>query len=167
MPATDLRERLQSSRRALLDAMQGLTEQDFATELAGEQGATVAVYLAALAPAEREAVRRAREAVGAAPRPLPATGRRERVLPPQVIHDLAGARHETLLFLDAPGLDTPGLDVPDGAALAADAGGESVRALLEAVADREQAAAALLEQLAPPGRTPPAAPLGNSGAAGA
>ena len=163
MPATDLRERLQSSRRALLDAMKGLTEQDFAAEIAGAQGATVADYLAALAPAERDAVRRAREAVGAPPRPLPPRGRRERVLPPQVIHDLAGARHETMLFLDA-------LDAPDGSSPATEPGGDGddgARALLDAVADREQAAAARLAELTPPGRTPPADSSGNPGAADA
>ncbi len=108
-----------------------MTEQAFAAEL---EGVTVVAYLATLAPAEREAVRRAREAIDAPERPVPSAGERERVLPPQVIHDLAGARHETLLLLDL--LDEDGLN--------ADAGGESVRALLEAVSERETAAAALI-----------------------
>lgn len=116
-------------RRALLEALRELTEQDFA---AAFEGTTVVVRLAALATAERQAVRRAREAVGAEPRPVPPTGERERVLPPQVIHDLAGARHETLLFLGAI----------DDRALQAEAGGDRVARLLEALAEREAAAAA-------------------------
>ena len=108
-----------------------MTEQAFAAEL---EGVTVVAYLATLAPAERETVRRARQAIDAPERPVPSAGARERVLPPQVIHDLAGARHETLLLLDL--LDEDGLD--------ADAGGESVRALLKAVSERETAAAALI-----------------------
>ncbi len=108
-----------------------MTEQAFAAEL---EGVTVVAYLAALAPAEREAVTRARQAAGLPARPMPSAGERERVLPPQVIHDLAGARHETLLLLDL--LDNDGLN--------ADAGGESVGALLEAVSERETTAAALI-----------------------
>ena len=145
MSPVALRQRLEASRRALLEAVQGLTEQAFMSELGGgsepegaaePEGTTVAAYLAALAPAEREAVRRAREAVGAAPRPLPAASARERVLPPQLIHDLAGARYETLLFLDTL----------DEAKLRADAGGESVRELLEAAAEREHTAARRLAE---------------------
>ena len=108
-----------------------MTEEAFAAEL---EDVTVVAYLATLAPAEREAVRLARQAIDAPQRPVPSAGERERVLPPQVIHDLAGARHETLLLLDL--LDEDGLN--------ADAGGESVRALLEAVSKREAAAAALI-----------------------
>ena len=116
-----------------MEALRAMTEQAFAAEL---EGATVVDHLATLAPAEREAVRRAREAIGAPERPVPLAGERERVLPPQVIHDLAGARHETLLLLHL--LDEDGLN--------ADAGGERVRALLEAVSERETAAAALIAE---------------------
>ncbi len=145
-----LRRRLEASRRALLEAVRGLTEQAFMSELppsvsepSTEQGATTVVaYLAALAPAEREAVRLAREAVGAEQRPLPPATAREQVLPPQLIHDLAGARHETLLFLDT--LDA--LDTLDEPRPRAQSGELSVQELLEAVADRESAAARRLAE---------------------
>ena len=42
MPLTALRRQLQDSRRALLEALQGLTEQDFEAPL---EGATVSAYL--------------------------------------------------------------------------------------------------------------------------
>jgi hypothetical protein len=95
-----VRERLEGSRATLLAAIEGLTERDFAAEL--EPGLTVVGALAALAPAEREAVREARLAVGAPERPLPTGGAAAtaRAIPPQVVHDLAGARYETILFLD-------------------------------------------------------------------
>jgi hypothetical protein len=131
MSVDDLRQRLERSRAALLQALEGLTDRDFAAEL--EPELTVVGALASLAPAERQAVRRAREAVGAPPRPLPSAGstQRARALPPQVVHDLAGARYETLLFLDSLREEQ----------LAVLADGERVEALLARVAEREVATA--------------------------
>lgn len=117
---------LEQSRAALLAALEGVTERDFTAEL--EPGTTMIAALAALAPAEREAVRDARVAIGAPERPLPAGGASVtgRATPPQVVHDLAGARYETLLFLDyLEGAQRP----PDGA----------IAAALEAIAAREAA----------------------------
>ena len=66
----------------------------------------------------------------------PVIGRclRERALaiPPQVVHDLAGARHETLLFVETQG---PALTRD----AAADAG--TVHSLLASIAGRERAVA--------------------------
>ena len=121
-----LRARLERSRGALLAALGRLTEPDFAAEV--EPGLSVTALLAGLAPAERAAIAKARRAAGVAPRPQPATSAaRDSALPPQVIHDLAGARHETVLFLDAPSSDPPAESVP--------------WASLEAIAEREEAAA--------------------------
>jgi hypothetical protein len=117
VPVDELRERLRASRRALLDAVRELTEQDFAADF---ERATVASHLMALALAEREAVRDARAASGGPPRPQPPQGQRQRVVPPQVIHDLAGARYETMLLLD---------ELEDST-LTIDAGGVTVRGLL-------------------------------------
>jgi hypothetical protein len=123
--ADELRAALDASRAALLAAILGLTDRDFAAELA--EGESIIGLLAGLAAGEREAVRLAREAAGADPRPLPTTGgpRLSRAIPPQVVHDLAGARHETMLFLEA--------HAPDA--------GERITALLTAIAEREHAAA--------------------------
>ncbi len=154
MSISALRQRLEASRRALLEAVRGLTEQAFASELppsaserATDSGSTTVVaYLAALAPAEREAVRLAREAVGAEQRPLPQATAREQVLPPQLIHDLAGARYETLLFLDALAEDALAEDALEEPQLRAESGEHSVQELLEAVAERESAAARRLAE---------------------
>jgi hypothetical protein len=111
----DLRARLEGARDALLDAVRTLSERDFAAPLGD---ATIVDALAALAREEREAIRAAREAVGAEPRPLPrgqATG--SRPLPPQVVHDLAGARYETTLLLDWLGAT----EIPQAATAAAEA----------------------------------------------
>src|SRR5438067_12665214 len=108
MTVEELRAELEASHAALLAAAGTLTDRDFATALA--DGTTIIAVLAALAPAEREAVRLAREVTGAPARPLPASDvPRTCALPPQVLHDLAGARYETLLFLDV--LDASGLEV--------------------------------------------------------
>lgn len=124
----DLRARLEASRSALLEAVRGLTERDFAAPLAEDE--TVVDALAALARGEREAVHAARVAAGAPPRPLPAgTAVAGRPLPPQVVHDLAGARYETELLLD-------------WLAEAAPAPSEAVRSALDGVEAREIAAAA-------------------------
>ena len=128
MDASALRARLEGSRRSLVEAVQGLTERDFATEV---DGTSIAAQLAVLAPAEREAVRGARQALGIPQRPLPPATERERVSPPQLVHDLAGARYETLLLLQTL----------DDEALSADVGGMAVGTRLQAVAEREEAAA--------------------------
>jgi hypothetical protein len=123
----DLRARLETSRMALLEAVHGLTERDFSASLGEED--TVVDALAGLARSEREAVQTAREAAGAPPRPLPAgkavTGR---PLPPQVVHDLAGARYETELLLD-------------WLAEADEAAAEAVRSAFDGIAAREIAVA--------------------------
>lgn len=122
---------LEASRAALLAAIATLGEREFTSNL--PSGKSVVATLAALAPQEREAVQRARAAIGAPERPRLEGGElpHARALPPQVVHDLAGARYETLLFLD--GLDPARLDTgaPEG----------SIEAELRAVAAREQAVA--------------------------
>ena len=105
MTIAALRARLEASRSALVATLQGLSERDFTTDVG--DGITLLQLLAGLAPAEREAVRRAREAAGAATRPTPDRVERERLLPPALIHDLAGAR---LLQLDPFGIEqVPGV----------------------------------------------------------
>lgn len=122
-----LRERLERSRAQLLEALAQLTEQDFASEI--EERRSVLDLLAELAPAERSAAAEARAAAGLAARAAPPPATRRSLLAPQVIHDLAGARHETLLTL----------------AELQQAGG-AVPAALPAVAEREeQAGAAILD----------------------
>lgn len=86
--------RLAESRAALLEALTERTEQDFARPLDSEsEGETLGHALAVLASAERAdiAIARAEEPPH---RELP-----EKPLPPQVTHDLAGARHQTLSHL--------------------------------------------------------------------
>lgn len=115
-----LRARLDASRTSLLDAIARLTEQDFATDLG--DGQSVVALLAALAAEEREAAAE----VGGEAVVLP--GRESTAsLAPQAVHDLAGARFETLRVLDA----VEGSAEPDDAALAA----------VTATAEREEAAA--------------------------
>lgn len=92
----DLAARLDAARRALLAALEGLTERDFATDLGG--GETVVRMLAALAHAEHEA------AVQAGGVPLPHVPA-EKPLPPQVVHDLAGVRYRIQRCLDGPEAD--------------------------------------------------------------
>lgn len=117
---TALRARLEASRTSLLDAIARLTEQDFATDLG--DGQSVVALLAALAAEEREAAAE----VGGEAVVLP--GRESTAsLAPQAVHDLAGARFETLRVLDA----VEGSAEPDEAALAA----------IAATAEREEAAA--------------------------
>jgi len=139
-----LRQRLEQSRAELIAALQGVTERDFATEIG--DGVTVVARLAMLAPAEREAVRDARRAVGAPDRPLPSAGASAstRVTPPQVVHDLAGARYETLLFLDElRSMET----APSPAVLT------QVEAALAAICDREGDVAAQV-RARPPAESP-------------
>jgi hypothetical protein len=129
MNLTEVRERLEGSRAALLAALEGVTERNFAAEL--EPGTTIVATLAALAPAEREAIRQARLAVGAPERALPATGANvsSRATPPQVVHDLAGARYETSLFLELLG------------SLEVDSTPDDLATLLEGIYEREIAVA--------------------------
>ncbi|MFA7297638.1 MAG: hypothetical protein WC211_10730 [Dehalococcoidia bacterium] len=133
----DLRARLDASRATLLEAVRGLTERDFSADLGA--GETVVDALAALARAEREAVHTARAAAGAPPRPLPAgKAVAGRPLPPQVVHDLAGARYETELLLD-------------WLAEAAAAPSEAVRSALDGIEAGETAAAARIAGRERPG----------------
>lgn len=92
----DLAARLEVARRALLGALEGLTERDFATDLG--DGETVVRLLANLAAAEHRAVV---EAGGTGVHGAPP----EKPLPPQVVHDLAGARYRILRRLDADDAD--------------------------------------------------------------
>ena len=120
-----LRARLEASRAALLDAIARLTEQDFATDLG--DGQSVVALLAALAAEEREAAAE----VGGEAVVLP--GRESTAsLAPQAVHDLAGARFETLRVLDA----VEGSAETDDAALAA----------IVATAAREEAAAGRIRE---------------------
>ncbi len=92
----NLAARLEMARRALVGVLEGLTERDFATDLGG--GETVVRLLANLAGAEHRAVV---EAGGTGVHGAPA----EKPLPPQVIHDLAGARYRIQRCLDAEEAD--------------------------------------------------------------
>lgn len=116
--------RLAASRGALLRALEGVTERDFAAAFDDDRSLVVA--LAELAMDERAAVVRVRGGESAAKLP-------EKPLAPQVIHDLAGARYQTerLLAYSAAG------DEADATLTA-----ERVSALVDAVADRELAMAA-------------------------
>ncbi len=117
-------KRLQHSRAALIEALAERTEQDFAMPLGGildngprggeHDDETLGHALAALALAERVdlAIARSEEPPD---RELP-----ERPLPPQVTHDLAGARHQTLTHL--PELES-----------------DAAHALVEAITARETA----------------------------
>jgi hypothetical protein len=88
-----LRERLDASRAALLAALEGVTERDFAADAGGE---TVVRLLGRLATEERRAVLEARG------QPVPELRMPERPLAPQVVHDLAGARYRTAQYLEEP-----------------------------------------------------------------
>ena len=91
-----LRARLDASRAALLAALEGVTERDFAVDLGG--GETVVRALAALAAAERLAT--------ASASGEPVTERTvEKPLPPQVVHALAGARYRTHRYLESAAAD--------------------------------------------------------------
>lgn len=126
------RARLAASRAALLEAVGGLTERDFVAPLGD---ATIIEVLAALAREERQTVQGARVAASAPTRPLPAGsgGEGGRPLPPQIIHDLAGARYETELLLDW--LAASGME----------ASFEAVRGALEGIERREAETAARIQ----------------------
>ena len=122
-----LRERLERSRAALLEALASLTERDFASEL--EEGRSVLDLLAELAPAELADAAAAAGTVGDGERAA-AGRRRDSMMAPQLVHDLAGARRRTLLAL---------------AAIEAAGGGQGdPLAALRAVAEREEQAAAAI-----------------------
>jgi hypothetical protein len=95
--AAGLRADLERSRATLLEAIARLTEADFGRELA--PGLSVLGLLDRLGREERVAVAEARAAAGLPERPS-GGARMPSEMPPQVIHDLAGARHETLRLLD-------------------------------------------------------------------
>ena len=96
----ELTRALDLARGELLEAMAGLTERDFATDLG--EGVTVVALLADLARAEHVAIARAREAAGLPARPTTEVGASAaRPLPPQVTHALAGTRYEARLLLEA------------------------------------------------------------------
>ncbi len=116
-----LRDRLERSRAALLETLATLTESDFASEI--EEGRSVLDLLAELAPAELAASTDAREEAAA-------RGRRDAMLAPQMVHDLAGVRRRTLLALDA---------IEEGGSAESEAPPE-----LRAVAEREEQAAAAI-----------------------
>jgi len=152
-PLSTLQTRLAEARAHLLEAVTGLTERDFAAPLedapnAEGESETVVGLLAALVAAEYEAVRRARAAVPTLEaRPVrTATGAGSppaaRILPPQVVHGLAGARHETGLLLAAIESIANLPDTLDSPLEGADDQPETtVRSLLEAIARREDEAA--------------------------
>ena len=128
---SELAERLQTSRQALLDALSRATEPDFEREL--EPGVTVLQLLATLAPAERAAASRVERllgGLGGAVEERPAREPPEYVIPPQVVHDLAAARHRTMRLLERLRAAAP---------RGSDAG--SVAGELESVARREGDAA--------------------------
>ena len=125
VPAS-LAERLERSRARLLEALTERTEQDFARPLDGTDGdETLGHALATLAHAERSdlAIARSEEP--------PHRDPPEKPLPPQVTHDLAGARHQTLSYLDQ--LDR-----------------EAAERLVTAVTERETALAAQIDAILEP-----------------
>lgn len=96
--AGELRARLDRSRTALLEMLANLTERDFASEI--EDGRSVLDLLASLAPAERVSAASALPGGTEAAHEASARRRGGAMLPPQVIHDLSGARRRTLIALD-------------------------------------------------------------------
>ncbi len=126
--AGELRARLDRSRAALLEMLANLTERDFASEI--EEGRSVLELLAALAPAER--VSAASALPGGAEPADEASPRRRRdaMLPPQVVHDLSGARRRTLIALDA-------IEAAGGV-------GDDALAAFRTIAEREEQAAAAI-----------------------
>lgn len=141
------RMRLTASRARLLEALRDVTERDFAQAL-GEQ--TVVQALAGLAPAERASMEGAARDAGVPTAEGPRGPAPTKALPPQVMHDLAGARYETLRLLEAAATTQP---PPDRALL------EAVDAAVEAVAQREEAMAERIEGR--PGGPDPRDPMGG------
>ena len=127
-PIAALRERLERSRAALLEALASLTERDFASEI--EEGRSVLDLLGELAPAELADAAAAAAGTAGGGDEAAAGRRRDAMMAPQLVHELAGARRRTLLALDA--IEAAGAG--DGDPLAA----------LSAVAEREEQAAAAI-----------------------
>jgi hypothetical protein len=126
-----LREALAASWAALLEAVTGLTEREFSRP-AGIAEGSVSALLAALAREERASVARARALAGLESRPQPPVLEgASKVLPPQAIHDLAGARHEAQLLLEALATSTAAVGV-------------EVRGEIEGIVAREAEAAAAI-----------------------
>ena len=120
--AGELRARLDRSRAALLELLANLTERDFASEI--EDGRSVLDLLAALAPAERASAAAAAPGGAEPARDASARRRRDAMLPPQVVHDLSGARRQTLIAVAA--IEAAGGDTGDALAE------------LRAIAEREE-----------------------------
>ena len=154
-----LRGRLAAAREALLAALTGLTEQDFAAPLGdhaggdADGGQTVAGLLASLAARERETGAAVRRALGAPPRPGGAArGLAERLaeadparlVPPQLIHELAGARYETVLLLETLSIGNEDVELSSGASGVTVV--TTIAMALRAVAEREEGAAVLIAQ---------------------
>ncbi len=104
-----LRRRLDETRKQLLDALTGLTEEQMYRQV--EPGEwSIAEVLAHLPVAERhtrsqaEAIQQ-ETAVEIASLSLPeqqqSAARAQEMVPPQIIHDMTGARWQTLKFLDS------------------------------------------------------------------
>ena len=127
-PIAALRERLGRSRAALLEALASLTERDFASEI--EEGRSVLDLLGELAPAELADAAAAEAGTAGGGDEASAGRRRDAMMAPQLVHELAGARRRTLLALDA---------------IEAAGGGEGdPLAALSAVAGRQEQAAAAI-----------------------
>ena len=130
--ADALLARLDASRTALLAALEGLTEHDFAADLG--DGRTVTQALAALAEAERRENAEVRGETVADPTP-------GRPLPPQVVHALAGAAYRSRRYLAEPGADAA-----------------SAKALVDGIVERERGLTERIRQR-PPTPPPPVLPV--------
>ena len=126
-----LRARLDESRRALLGALEGLTEHDFGADLGGQ---TIVQALAALAEIERRENAEVRAELVTSPAP-------GRPLPPQVVHALAGASYRSRRYLEAD-----------------DADASSAKALVDGVVEREASLAERIRRR-PPTPPPPVFPM--------
>lgn len=97
-PVEVLRAEAASARTQLLASLTGLTERDFS---ARTDGGTVTELLAALVRTEHAAIQQARASAGLPARPsVEVSSSAGRPLPPQVMHGLAGTRHELGVLLD-------------------------------------------------------------------
>ncbi|MGE0227433.1 MAG: hypothetical protein AB7I38_04215 [Dehalococcoidia bacterium] len=119
-----LRRQLNEGRAHLIASLEGASESDYNAELA--DGVTIVTAMADLARRERATIEEARRLVGAPPRPSPAVHGEpaRRLTPPPVVHDLAGARHETQLFVDT-------LFGEEYASAALEAATDALRAILD------------------------------------
>lgn len=156
-PLEALRAALEASRAGLLAAITGLTERDFMAIVprglddldsddgeGGGEDESVTSVLVALGRRERVDAARVRAGLGIEARAQPVSGGAApaRVLPPQAIHALAGARHDTLQLLATIVASGLAADALDSTLTGADDPPEaSVRSLLEAIVRRETRAA--------------------------